>query len=116
MNLISRDDLKAKLDNGDDSKLVCALSEWAYQAKHIPGSLHIDNPQEGLKLLAKNDEIVVYCSDPNCPSSKYAYHMLTSGGFENVRRYEGGILDWEEAGFPIEGAWSDASAEAEATK
>ncbi|MDG0865464.1 rhodanese-like domain-containing protein [Candidatus Lucifugimonas marina] len=116
MNLISRDDLKAKLDNGDDFKLVCALSEWAYQAKHIPGSLHIDNPKEGLKLLEKSDEIVVYCSDPNCPSSKFAYHMLTSGGYENVRRYEGGILDWEEAGFPIEGAWSDANAEAEATK
>lgn len=116
MNLISRDELKAKIDNGDDFKLVCALSEWAYQAKHIPGSLHITNPKEGMAMLDKSDEIVVYCSDPNCPSSKYAYHMLTSAGYENVRRYEGGILDWEKAGNPVEGAWAELEAEAEATK
>jgi rhodanese-related sulfurtransferase len=116
MNLIARDELKEKLDRGDDFKLVCALSEWAFQAKHIPGSLHVDNPQNATKMLDKTDEIVVYCSDPNCPSSKYAYHLLTSNGYENVRRYEGGILDWEEAGLPVEGAWSESAAEAEATK
>ena len=116
MNLIARDELKAKLDAGDDFKLVCALSEWAFQAKHIPGSIHVDNPNKVAASLSKDDEIVVYCSDPNCPSSKYAYHLLTSSGFENVRRYEGGILDWEEAGYPVEGAWAEAETEAEATK
>jgi rhodanese-related sulfurtransferase len=116
MNLISRDELKTKIDNKDDFKLVCALSEWAYRAKHIPGSLHVDNPNKADDLLDKSDEIVVYCSDPNCPASKFAYHQLTSTGYENVRRYEGGILDWEEAGYPMEGAWAEAGSEAEATK
>lgn len=116
MNLIEREELKEKLDRGDDFKLVCALSEWAFQAKHIPGSLHIDNPTKAAEFLKTSDEIVVYCSDPNCPASKFAYHQLTTKGFENVRRYEGGILDWEEAGYPIEGAWAEAGTEAEATK
>ena len=116
MNLIDREELKAKLDRGDDFKLVCALSEWAFKAKHIPGSIHVDAADKALELLDPSDEIVVYCSDPNCPASKYAYHILTTNGYENVRRYEGGILDWEEAGYPVEGAWSEAGAEAEATK
>ena len=116
MNLITRDELKEKLDRGDDFKLVCALSEWAYRAKHIPGSLHIDNPSKAIDLLDKSDEIVVYCSDVHCPASKYAYHILTSNGYEDVRRYEGGIIDWEDAGYPVEGEWAEAGAEAEATR
>ena len=116
MELITREELKEKLDRGDDFKLVCALSEWAYRAKHIPGSLHIDNPEKALELLDKSDEIIVYCSDPNCPASKYAYHLLTRNGFENVRRFAGGILEWEDAGCPVEGEWAETGAEAEATR
>jgi hypothetical protein len=46
MNLISRDELKATLDRGDNIKLVMTLGEWAYRAKHIPGSLHFTTPEE----------------------------------------------------------------------
>lgn len=114
MELITREELKEKLDRGDDFKLVCALSEWAFRAKHIPRSLHIDHPNKAIELLDKSDEIVVYCSDPNCPASKYAYHLLTRAGYSNVRRYEGGVLDWEDAGYPLEGDWADAGVEAAA--
>ena len=41
---ISRDELKAKLDRGDQFKLIMALNRWAYDSKHIPGSLHFDTP------------------------------------------------------------------------
>jgi rhodanese-related sulfurtransferase len=61
--------------------------------------------------------MLVYCYDPNCPASKYAYPLLTTNDFENVRRYVGGILDWEEAGLPVEGAWFESGTPApEATK
>jgi hypothetical protein len=33
MNPISREDLKEKLDRGDQFKLVNALGEWAFDAK-----------------------------------------------------------------------------------
>ena len=33
MNLISREELKEKLDRGDKFKLVNALGEWAFEAK-----------------------------------------------------------------------------------
>jgi rhodanese-related sulfurtransferase len=103
MNLISREDLKAKLDRGDAFKLVMALGEWAYRAKRIPGSLRFTTPEQGLELLDTADEIVVYCSDEACSASRYAYMYLTDHGYTNVRRYAGGLSAWEDAGYPLEG-------------
>lgn len=31
--------------------------------------------------------------------------VLVEHGYTNVRRYVGGLVDWEEAGLPIEGEW-----------
>lgn len=103
MNLISRDELKSKIEREDDFKLVFVLGEWQYRAKHIPGSLHIDTPEKGLTVLDKDDDIVVYCSNPKCAASQYAYKLLETNGFQHIRRYAGGIQDWEEAGYPLEG-------------
>ena len=103
MNLISREELKEKLDRGDDFKLAMVLGDWAFRAKHIPGSLNITTPAAAKEALDRNDEIVVYCSDVPCIASQVAYQRLVDGGYENVRRYAGGIIDWEEAGFPLEG-------------
>ena len=107
MNLISAEELKGKLDRGDDFKLVMVLSEWAFRVKHIPGSININRPDEATGLLEPSDEIVVYCSDPKCPASKYAYALLESAGYTDVRRYEGGITGWEDAGYPLAGEWAD---------
>ncbi len=103
MNLISRDELKEKLDRGDGFKLVMTLGEWAFRAAHIPGSLNVSNEEQGRALLSPDDEIVVYCSDVNCLASQSAYNILMSHGFKNVRRYAGGLADWEAAGYPLEG-------------
>ena len=69
MNLITRDELKKKLDEKHDFKLVMALSDWHYKAKHIPGSIQIDNEKKAKKLLKPDDEIIVYCSDIYCVAS-----------------------------------------------
>jgi rhodanese-related sulfurtransferase len=103
MNLISRQELKEKLDKHDDFKLVMVLGEWHYRAAHIPSSLHIGGPDDATKLLELNDEIVVYCSNEACLASKIAYEQLVAHGYTNVRRYAQGISDWMDAGYPIEG-------------
>jgi rhodanese-related sulfurtransferase len=103
MNLISREELKEKLDRGDDFKLVMVLGDWAYRAKHIPGSLNISRIQDAANILSVDDEIVVYCSDKACVASQAAYRLLVDRSFENVRRYAGGLSDWEDAGYPLEG-------------
>ena len=103
MHLISRDELKRKLERKDQLKLVMALGDWQYRAKHIPGSLHFPTPEEALASLAQDDEIVVYCSSSACPASVLAYEYLVHHGYTHVRRYAGGILDWEEAGYQLDG-------------
>lgn len=103
MRLISREELKEKLDRGDDFKLVMVLGEWAFRAKHIPGSLNVFAPEIGRRLLHPDDEIVVYCSGEGCVASVYAFRQLEANGYKHVRRYAGGIEDWEQAGYPLEG-------------
>ena len=101
---ISRQELKAKLDRGDPIRLVMALNRWAFDAKHIPGSLHFDDPDRLYASLGQDDEIVVYCSNVDCLSSVALYRALLERGYRNVRRYAGGLIDWEEAGLPLEGS------------
>ena len=103
MELISRDELREKLDRKDDFKLVMVLGDWQFRAMHIPGSLNISAPEIAHELLDLDDEIVVYCSNPACAASVIAYNHLTAHGYKRVRRYAGGISDWEDAGFPVEG-------------
>jgi rhodanese-related sulfurtransferase len=100
---IGRDELKAKLDRGDPFNLIMALNRWAYDAKHIPGSLHFDTPAELYSAVSPTDEVVVYCSNIDCLSSVAMYRDLVRRGYANVRRYSGGLVDWEEAGLPLEG-------------
>jgi len=100
---IARDELKAKLDRGDDFTLIMALNRWAYEAKHIPGSDHFDTPDELYAAVRPDDEVVVYCSHIDCLSSVALYRDLVRRGYQNVRRYAGGLLDWEDAGLPLEG-------------
>ena len=107
MDLISREELTSKLDRGDDFKLVMVLGEWAYQMAHITGSITFSTPEEGLQNLSKDEEIVVYCSNPTCIASIAAFNILEQAGYKHVKRYAGGIEDWQSAGLPIEGTSAD---------
>jgi hydroxyacylglutathione hydrolase len=103
IQLIDREELKAKFDRGDDFWLVMTWNEEVYKAKHILGSTHIFSPERARELLDPEDEIVVYCTNEVCSASIIAYWFLVKNGFRNVRRYAGGLLDWEQAGYEMEG-------------
>ena len=99
---IEREELKAKLDRGDDFKLVMAMHEWGFNAAHIPGSMHFNTVADAEKYLDRDDEIVVYCTDPACVASQFAYRWLVEAGYSDVRRYAGGVSDWAAAGYDLE--------------
>ncbi len=105
MKTISREELKQKLDRKDDFRLVMALAEWAYQARHIPGSINFATAREALQSLKKDEEIIVYCSDEACIASKAFGQLLERSGYTHVTHYAGGLADWEQAGYPLEGEW-----------
>ena len=102
---IDRDELTARLKRGDPIRLVMALNEWAFRAKHIPGSEHFNTPNDLFASLDPDDEIIVYCTSEECHSSVALYAALVDAGYSNVSRYSGGLTDWENAGLPLEGDW-----------
>ena len=103
MDLIDTQELKRKLDRKDDFKLVMTLGEWEYRASHIPGSLRISTVEEALEALDPHDEIVLYDSGPPCTASRIACRLLKARGYERVRRYAGGLQEWESVGYALEG-------------
>lgn len=109
---IEREELKTKLDRGDNIKLVMAMHEWGFRAAHIPDSLHFNTVDEARKGLDLDDEIIVYCSDPACVASQFAYRWLVENGYTNVKRYSGGVSDWAAAGYELESDPQSGSAAA----
>ena len=103
MKIMSREQLKNKIDRGDNFKLVMMMHQWAYDHMHIPGSLHFDNPYEAMTQLGPDDEIVVYGSTKWCHKSICAYLALRSQGFNKLYLYRGGLEEWLNAHYPLEG-------------
>jgi rhodanese-related sulfurtransferase len=66
--MITRDELKAKLDRGDDFVLVEALPPPTYRDGHIQGAINLPPIQvrelAPKRLPNKAAEIVVYCASP----------------------------------------------------
>jgi rhodanese-related sulfurtransferase len=104
MITMNREELKSKLDRGDNFKLIMIMNAWAFEAAHIVGSINIHNPVDAQEKLSLDDEIVVYCTNPTCTASIFAYQALQTAGYKNICRYPGGLEDWTEAGYPVEGS------------
>lgn len=104
---ISREELKRKLDAGEDFVLVEGLPRKYWAKGHIPGALNL--PHDQIEALApellpnKNREVVVYCANTACQNSEIAAKTFTHLGYTKVREYVEGKADWEAAGYPLEG-------------
>jgi rhodanese-related sulfurtransferase len=103
METIGRQQLKAKLDAGEDIKLVMTVGGWTFRARHIPGSQSFPSPRCALQALRRDDEIVLYSTSQHRKDVRAAFDALTAHGYRNVCCYVGGLADWEDAGFPVEG-------------
>jgi rhodanese-related sulfurtransferase len=68
IDTISREDLQAKIDGGDNFALVETLAEVAYHHAHLPGAINFppDKVKESAPQLLpdKSAEIIVYCASP----------------------------------------------------
>lgn len=103
MNVISKEELYEKIQRGDDFRLIMALDRRAYEQMHIPGSLHFETVDEAAEAIDPEEEVIVYCSNPMCPVSIQTYRALEQRGFTNLYRFAGGVTEWMEAGYPMEG-------------
>lgn len=104
MNTISTQELKMKLDQGQPVQLMMALDRNSFERQHIPASLNFDTYQDAATSLSPDQEVIVYCTNQNCPASYRAYYLLRSRGFQKIARYSGGLEEWVTAGLPVEGS------------
>lgn len=107
MKSISRKELKKKIDGGEKIQLVDVRGkECCYDNGHLPGAVSIplnELEERAPKELKKDEPVIVYCGSFSCSLSPRAAHDLEAHlGFKDVTDYEGGIKDWEDAGYPVE--------------
>lgn len=63
---ITREELKEKMDRGDDFILLEVLSEASYRKAHLPGAIRFQDLGRIPELLPdKSAKIVAYCSNFN---------------------------------------------------
>lgn len=102
---ISAEELKRKIDSGEDFVLVEALLPKEYEQWHLPGAINIHFnkiAKEAGERLEKDEEIILYCHDPECNASPLAAKKLESLGYTNVVLFPGGKSAWSEANYPVE--------------
>lgn len=65
LETITREELKEKMDRGDDFVLLETMGEGAYRQMHLPGAIRFTDVDRAPEVLPdKGTEIVTYCSSP----------------------------------------------------
>ena len=76
----------------------------ALELHRIPGALHVPvlEVERHMGSLARDREIILYCTCPNEASAAQAARLLMNNGFRRVRPLHGGLAAWIAAGYAIE--------------
>jgi rhodanese-related sulfurtransferase len=106
MQPIGHEDVKRMLDGGE-ALAVEVLDRPYYRKFHLPGAVNIpvsgDFDSEILRQVPdRTRAIIVYCLDEACDASRRAAARLEALGYTQVYDYEGGKMDWKQAGLPTE--------------
>lgn len=78
-----------------------------YARRHIPGAHHLDYKDSFTKesleaVVGYEEQLVIYCSGVKCSRSSRSAAFAVSWGFKRVHYFRGGIVDWKNAGYPVE--------------
>jgi rhodanese-related sulfurtransferase len=92
---IQAEDLKSRLDRGENLYLLDVRDEYEFEISNIGGHL-IPLPELSKRLneLDVNAEIVALCKMG--PRGVKAVELLERQGFTNVRNLHGGIYAWSD--------------------
>ena len=95
MKEVSVQELKEKIDKGEDFQLIDVREDFEYQVSNLGGELI---PLGGILIetdkIAKDKEVIVMCRSGK--RSAAAVMQLEAQGFTNVYNLYGGILAWQE--------------------
>ncbi len=94
---VSSEELKEKIDSGDDVQIVDIRNPQNFREGHIPGSENVPFVELTTSIDSHDwrDDIVVVC--PIGESSEQAARLIESyeGGADEVGNLEDGITEWE---------------------
>src|SRR5262249_12361451 len=101
---ISVEEVKRKLDAGDQFQFIDVREDHEWNQDHAAGARHlgrgiIERDVEKIET-DKSAEIVLYCGGGF--RSALAADNLQKMGYTNVLSMAGGIKAWREAGYPME--------------
>jgi rhodanese-related sulfurtransferase len=97
------DEVKARLDRGENLTLIDVREESEYARDHLPGAVHL-----GKGVLERDVEVrcpdlaaelILYCGGGS--RSALAADALQKMGYTNVVSMDGGIRDWRGRGYPL---------------
>jgi rhodanese-related sulfurtransferase len=97
------DEVKKRMDQGDQFLLVDVREESEFAKDHLPGAIHlgkgvIERDIEG-KVPKIDTEMVLYCGGGF--RSALAADNLQKMGYTNVISMDGGIRGWRERNYPL---------------
>jgi rhodanese-related sulfurtransferase len=90
--------------------VINVLEQAMYDDCAIKGSVNVQlsEVESFVKDLKKDTEIVIYCSNYLCSASGQVAKKLKKMGFTRVWAYEGGMAEWYQRGFPVNGECGQA--------
>jgi rhodanese-related sulfurtransferase len=97
------EDVKAKIDRGDEFYLIDVREESEWNKDHLPGAVHmgkgvIERDVEE-RIPDAGADIVLYCGGGY--RSALAADNLQKMGYTNVWSMDGGYRGWKEQGHPL---------------
>jgi molybdopterin/thiamine biosynthesis adenylyltransferase/rhodanese-related sulfurtransferase len=112
---VSLEDLKARLDAGEELTLVDVREKDEWRQGHLPGAVHLPRGflemQAESKLPDKNQKIVTYCAGGI--RSAFAAQVLQDLGYPHVESANPGFVQWKDKGYPVEQPFAFTEAQLE---
>ena len=92
----------AAIMNRDDVVLIDVREQSEYDESHIPNItlIPLATIPDSLDQIPTDKTVIVTCHSGN--RSGQATDYLRQQGFDNVHNMEGGIIAWQDAGYPVE--------------
>lgn len=111
VEMISADELKAKVTNNQPVTIIDVRSSEGYAAATttVKGAIHFKLRKlkyrlayPPLKNVPKDQEIVTYCACPKDEASIAAAQILQASGFKRVKVLQGGWQEWLRSNGPVQ--------------
>jgi rhodanese-related sulfurtransferase len=88
--------------------IIDARNTESFEKEHIPSarSIPLDKYDDLLPILQKeagfSTPLTIYCNGYGCPDSMLLAQKLIKAGYKEIFVFEGGLPEWQEAGYPTE--------------